>query len=555
MPFKKLKRKFREVERGREVVNVLLKHGFGHFLERLDIQKIPFKERISIPEKKIPVPVRVRKVLEELGPTFIKFGQIMSTRPDLISEEFILELEKLQDRVPPFPYEEAEIQIKKELGKDVGDIFASFEEEAFAAASIGQVHNAKLITGENVVVKIQRPNIEEVIEADIDILFSIAQLAEKHIIESRMYDPVGLVEEFAKSIRKELDYSIEGRNADRFANNFRDEPNVHIPRIYWGHTRKRILTMEKIEGTKISELRVEEYGKEARERISETIARAYMQQILQDGFFHADPHPGNLFIMKNEVLAFTDFGIVGRFDDYMREKLANLFTAIIQKDTETVVDELLNIGIISENTDITLFKEDIRDLVEEYYGTSLKQVESSQMVNGVVRVATRHHVRMPSNLALLLKTIAAMETLCRELNPDFNLTEQSKPYVEGLLMERYRPKRLMSRFMKGIVEFNEMMIEIPRLMTKTLRKLQRGEISIDIQHEGLHEVTSEVDAASNRISMSLIISALIMGSSVIMLTGQGPLMFGFPVIGIIGYVTAAVLGIFLIINILRTGHF
>ncbi len=555
MPFKKLKRKFREVERGREVVNVLLKHGFGYFLERLDIEKIPFKERIKVPKEKILIPVRVKKVLEELGPTFIKFGQVMSMRPDLIPEEFILELEKLQDRVSPFSYEEVEIQIRQELGKDIVNIFASFGREPFAAASIGQVHNAELITGESVVVKVQRPDIAEVIEADIDILFSIAQLAEKHITESRRYDPVGLVEEFAKSIRKELDYSIEGRNADRFANNFKGEHDVHIPHIYWEYSGRRVLTMEKVRGRKISELQLEVYGKEAMERISETVLRAYMKQILHDGFFHADPHPGNLFIMKNGVLAFTDFGMVGRIDDHTRDKLASLFTAIIRRDIETVVDELLDIGLIGEDTDTSVFREDIEELIGEYYGTSLNQVELSQMLDEVTQVATKHHVRMPPNFALLIKAIVTMEALCRELNPDFNLTELSKPYVEDLILEKYHPKRLMGKFMNGVAEFNKVIIDVPRLMARTMRKLQRGEITIDIQHEGLHEVTSEVDAASNRISMSLIISALIVGSSVIMLTGQGPLMFGFPVIGIIGYMIAGVLGFALVINILRTGHF
>ncbi len=540
------------MRREAEIVNILVKHGFGHLTERLNL-RILAKKKISAGEEKVPVYVRARLVLEDLGPTFIKFGQILSMRPDLIPFEFAEEFKKLLDEVQPFDYEKVEKQIKDEFGSSAEELFKEFNKEPTAAASIGQVHKARLKTNNLVVVKVQRPEIENTIETDIDILFNIARLVAKHIPESRLYDPIGIVEEFAKTIRKELDYTIEGRNAERFRRNFEKDNTVYIPGVYWDFTTKKVLTMEFVEGSKVSELG-KSVGIEDRKRVSENIARSYMKQILIDGFFHADPHPGNIFV-RNGQIVFMDFGIIGRVDDYMKEKLANLFTAIIQKDIDNIIDKLLDIGMVSDETDIAKFRADIADVMEEYHGTSLQQVEISAMLNDIMKTVIGHRIRMPPNFILLIKALVTMESICREADPEFNLTEVSKPFVEKLVKEKMHPRHLMDKFMKTVVEFNELIAKLPRRFDNILSKLQSGNLVIDLEHKGLDRVMSEIDTSANRLSSSLIISAIIVGSSIIMLTGKGPLLFGFPAFGVVGFIIAAILGMGLVISILRSGRF
>lgn len=550
--FGKIHRRFKRIQRSRQIANVLIKHGFGHLVERLELKLHPWKKpREEV--VKIPVPVRARLVLEELGTTFIKFGQILSMRPDLIPMDLVEEFKKLQDRVPGFGYDDVESEIKKEFGAPIKELFDSFDRDPVAAASIAQVHPA-VLDGKGVVVKVQRPEIEATIEADLDILFNLARLITKHISESRLYDPVGIVEEFAKTIRKELDFTVEGRNAEKFARNFADSEEVYIPKVYWELTSKRIMTMESIQGTKISDIG-EEIGDEARKNLSENIAKSYMKQILIDGFFHADPHPGNIFVINNKVIAFMDFGIMGRVDDYMKEKLASLFIAIIQRDTNRIIDEFLDIGIVGDETSIPEFKDDIAELIEKYYGTELKQVNISVIMNEIMKTALKHKIRIPANFALLIKALVTTEGICRELNPDFNLTEISEPFVESLVAERVHPRRIIGRFIENISEFNELMMLLPRRLNQILSKLERGKLLIDLEHKGLNKVIAELDLVSNRLSVSLIISAIIVGSSVIMLTGKGPLLFELPVIGILGFIIAGILGMGLVISILRSGRF
>ncbi len=547
-----IKKRYNRIRREAEIMNVLVKHGFGYIADRINLQVIG-KKKVSAGEEKIPVPVRARLVLEDLGPTFIKFGQILSMRPDLIPVEFAEEFKKLLDEVPPFEYEHVEKQIRGELGSSVGELFREFKKEPTAAASIGQVHNAKLKTDDTVVVKVQRPGIEDIIEADVEILFNIARLVTKHIPESRLYDPVGIVEEFARTIRRELDYTIEGRNADRLRKNFEGDDTVYIPLVYWDFTTRKVITMELVKGYKVSEIE-KSLNSENRKKISENIAKSYMKQIFIDGFFHADPHPGNIFV-RNSQIVLMDFGMVGRVDDYTKEKIANLFIAIIQKDIDDIIEKLLDIGMVSDETDIPKFRADITEVIEEYYGTSLQQVDIPTMLNNILKTTIRHKIIIPSNFILLIKTLVTMEGICREVDPEFNLTEISKPFVEALIKEKMSPRYLMDKFMKTVTEFNELLIKMPRKVDQILSKLETGDLVIDLEHKGLTKFISEMDTSSNRLSASLIISAIIVGSSIIMLTGKGPLLFGFPVFGIVGFAIAAILGMGLVISILRSGKF
>lgn len=571
MLLKGIRSRYRRIQRLREIIRVLIKHGFEHLVKPLKLQScMPLYKPECKPEIiRISTAVRARMVLEELGPTFVKFGQILSTRPDMIPPDFIRELQKLQDNVPAFPKEDAEEQIRREFNKPVSELFESFDSQPLAAASIGQVHRAKITVdeeGENkhkpkkrvvdVVVKIQRPDIEDTVELDLEILYDLARLVEKHIPESHLYDPVGIVKEFSKTIRRELDYTVEARNADRFARNFKDSATVHIPRVYWSHTSRRVLTMESIKGLKIDEvIGSKDFDAESRARVVKNISDAFMKQVFEDGFFHGDPHPGNIFVMDNGVIGFMDFGMTGYIDDNLKEDLIDLFIAVIQKDNNRLIDGLLDIGMASDETNVAGFRRDIAEFMSDYYGATLKQVRISDVVNELMVIAIRYRIRLPSNFILLIKTLLTVEGLCRRLDPEFNLVEASQPVVKKLLVEKTNPTYIAKTIMKNMQSLNEMVSTIPRQVNSILSKLQKGELKLDLEHKGLNDVVSEVDVASNRLSTSMIIAALIVGSSLIMQTGRGPLILGFPVLGIIGFIFAGILGIFLVISILRSGRY
>ena len=558
MVFTKLKRRYKNINRLREITTILIKYGFDYFVKQLGLANLISKgEKILKlkPSKiaQLSLPVRVRLALEELGPTFIKLGQILSTRPDLIPSDYIEELQKLQDEVPPFAYEQVEKAIKRELGADVSEIFKLFEQIPFAAASLGQVHQAILKDGEKVVVKVQRPDIEKIIETDLDILFHLARLTEKHIPDSRLYDPVGIVEEFAKVIRLELDYGTEGRNAERFKKNFEGEEIIYTPKIYWEFSSKRILTMELIEGIKINALEELDKAGYDRKKIAENGARAFMKQILIDGFFHADPHPGNMLVMKGEIIGFMDFGMMGRLDEETREKGVDLFIALMERNPDKIINEMLDLGIAPPEIDTRSLKIDIKEMIDRYYNKPLKEIRLGELINQLVEISTKYQIKMPAEFTLLGRSLLTIEGIGLELDPDFNLAEKAKPYVKEIILERKSPQRLFVKFLNDLNELYNLIILIPRQLNKTLKKMEKGTFKLEFQHRGLENLISALDKAANRIAYSLILAAIIIGSSLIMQTDKGPHFMGFPVIGVLGFLIAAILGLGLVIIIIRSG--
>ena len=558
MVFTKLKRRYKNINRLREITTILIKYGFDYFVKQLGLTNLISKgEKILKlkPSKiaQLSLPVRVRLALEELGPTFIKLGQILSTRPDLIPSDYIEELQKLQDEVPPFAYEQVEKAIKRELGADVSEIFKLFEQIPFAAASLGQVHQAILKDGEKVVVKVQRPDIEKIIETDLDILFHLARLTEKHIPDSRLYDPVGIVEEFAKVIRLELDYGTEGRNAERFKKNFESEEIIYTPKIYWEFSSKRILTMELIEGIKINALEELDKAGYDRKKIAENGAKAFMKQILIDGFFHADPHPGNMLVMKGEIIGFMDFGMMGRLDEETREKGVDLFIALMERNPDKIINEMLDLGIAPPEIDTRSLKIDIKEMIDRYYNKPLREIKLGELINQLVEISIRYQIKMPAEFALLGKALLTIEGIGLELDPDFNLAEIAKPYAKDIILERKSPQRLFIKFLNDLNELYNLIILIPRQLNKTLKKMEKGTFKLEFQHRGLENLISALDKAANRIAFSLILAAIIVGSSLIMQTDKGPHFMGFPVIGVLGFLIAAILGLGLVIIIIRSG--
>ena len=553
MPFRR--RRIRgNVARLREIAGVVSKYGFDIILKRAGLYSyIPFKRRLFPEEiEGLSTPEKVRHILEELGATYIKLGQILSTRPDLIPKEYIDELSKLQDEALPLGFEDVKVVVERELGKSLEDVFSHFEPTPIASASLAQVHRARLRSGESVVVKVQRPNIAKTIEADISLLYQLASLMEARIPEARRYNLVGIVDEFAKTIRRELDFMREGRNAERFAKNFSPVEYIKVPRVYWEYTTKRLLCLEYIEGIKVSrveELRSRGYNLEL---LAERLAHAFMKQFFVDGFFQADPHPGNLLILEGECIAMVDFGMMARIESELRDKLADLAIALVNKDVERVVEQLLRIGIVTPESDLKEFRSDIEDLILEYYETRLSQVNIAALLNEMLEIALKHRVMMPPNFAFLIKSMVTIESVARALDPEFNFTLVAKPFVKEMIRQRLAPRRLARDFIRELSSVVQALGRIPSATEGVLRRAEEGRLTL--QHRGFSDLLYELEVMSNRISFALITSAIVVASALIMQTDKGPSFLGYPVFGILGFLFASLLGTVLLFSILRSGR-
>ena len=552
--------KIRNVNRLRQILNVLAKYGFGYIVGRLNIdQNLVGREIIKIASAKkldvfdIPVSVRIRKMMEELGPTFIKLGQVLSTRPDLIPLEFCQEFEKLQNEVPAFAYEKAKEQIEDELKEPIDKLFGSFSVDSLAAASLSQVHLAESKSGEKLVVKVQRPDIEKTIRADLDVLYMLAQLAEKYIEESRLYNPTAVVDEFKKTILREIDFSVEAKNVDRFRRNFKDDSTVYILKVDHHLSTKKILTMERLEGIKASNVNeIERIGLDKRQ-IAINGADAILKQIFMHGFFHADPHPGNIFVLKDGRIAFLDFGMVGRIDAETKEQLADILVAIIHRDAKGIIETFVSIGAVEKDTGVKKLNLDLTDFIESYYEIPLKELRMDQFLPDIIDIISQNRIKMPPDFFLLSKALITIEGVGKKISPDFNAVAQAKPFVERLVKERYSTKNIVrgvKGFLKGLYILTNL---LPRDLTIILNKIKKGTLHIEFEHRGLEDLISQMDKVSNRIAFSLVIAALIIGSSIVIQINKGPTFLDFPILGVLGFVTAGIMGLWLAISILRSG--
>ncbi len=544
---------YRRFRRYRQIINVLIRNGFGSLVESLKFRKIYRKSKQEKLEYLSPRAKRLRIVLEELGPTFIKLGQMLSTRADIVPQDIFQELQKLQDQVPPADSDEIIAEIETQLKSPISEIFAEFDKVPIAAASIGQVHKAKLKNGENVVIKVQRPNIKRIIEEDIDILKSIAILAERHIAEAEIYGPVEFVNEFAKHIRNELDYTLEARNMERFAFMFADDKTIYIPKLYWEFTTGKVLTMEMIDGIKINqidELRKQGYNPKS---IAYKGADAYLKQIFIHRFFHGDPHPGNIFILPGEVIGFMDFGIMGRLSPMMASRLNDLLIAIIQKDVDKITEHLLKISKSVTEIDIESLKADVAEFIDKYYGMSLKQFQVSEMVREINEVSSRHRIRIDRQLSLLARVLAEIEGLGRQLDPDFNVVPLIEPFARKLILHKNSPREVLNRTTKLVRDYTDIMTGLPKDLQSAIEKAKSGKLRIEFKHIGLEEIDSAIERSTSRLAFAIIVAALVISSALIMRIrpAMGPTVFGIPVIGAGGYFIAAICGVWLLITIIR----
>ena len=542
-------RKNFHLNRSRQIAGVLLSHGWG-FLRN--------EQRVSGESTGISTslrPLHLRQALEELGTTFIKLGQILSTRADLLPPEYLAELTKLQDSATPVAFEDIQQALVTELGRPVEHLFAQFDPVPLAAASIGQAHAATLWDGTEVVVKVRRPGVVEQVNEDLEILKELAATASRHWQFADQYDLCGLVEEFSQTLQRELDYIREGHNAERFAANFATDSHIHIPRVFWDVTTARVLTLERIRGIKINDLKALDQQGTDRRWLADYATNVVLKMVCEDGFFHADPHPGNFFIESNGTIGLIDFGMVGVLDEQTQDLLAELLIAINHQDADRLVDVFLDLGVTRKRIDRTSVRHDIERMLSTYWGLPLGELKVAALLNDVYSVMRRHHLHLPPNLALLLKTVIMVEGLGVNLDRDFRFTKSLTPFTEGLVLRQFSPFRWMRSFGRASLDLAKLGAQMPQHLRRIVTAAEDGSLQIGMRPEGFDPVVDRLEKIANRIVLGVIAAAFINGLAVLVSVYRPPgwerwgwIVFAF------GFLCALLLGVYLAWNILRPRH-
>jgi ubiquinone biosynthesis protein len=540
-------RSIRNLQRFKEIIAILLRYGFDEVVDRLRLPGGMMLKRIVKVEKELTTPVRIRHMLEGLGPTFVKFGQIASMRPDLIPKTLLHELRELQDHVPPVDFSEIKGVVEGSLKKGIGEVFAAFDPIPVGSASLAQSHKAVLKEeGVPVVVKVQRPHIRRTILSDMDLLTFVAERIHEHMDAYRTYDLPGLVRELRNTLMKELDFSREAQNMRIVSANFSNDPHFHAPAVYEKYSTPTVLTMEYIEGVRVDEI---DGSRVDSSQIARWGAQAVFKQIFLDGFFHADPHAGNILIIPDEVICFLDWGMVGILTRTMRYEVGDLFLALIEQDERQVVRSLLKMAASEEISDARVLEKEVLDILNTYQD---RNANVGQLLLELMEKLRVCHVRVRTEYTYMSRAILAMEGTGRLLDPSFNIFEEAKPFATGLLIERWKPKNLARILRSGFPGLVELFRELPNRLAHLLEQIEQGRISMTVDHRGLDLLNQTLDNITNRITLGIIIGSLIIGSSMIITTGIKPLLFGYPMIGILGYLFSAVLGMWLVINIIKS---
>ncbi|MBN1276003.1 MAG: AarF/ABC1/UbiB kinase family protein [Deltaproteobacteria bacterium] len=550
---------YRHIQRYRHILAVLLKYGFGDLITTLKIEQY-LEIGLQMLNKKRREQIgtmtraeRVRKALEELGPTFIKLGQILSMRPDLIPLEYIQELSKLQDNVSPFSYDEAEEIIKKETGKSPEEVFRHFEKEPLAAASIAQVHRAQLKDGTNVIVKIQRPGIRKIIEVDLEIMLHLADLMERHLEELEGHRPSRIVQEFAQIIGKELNFTIESMHLERFGRQYLDDETIYVPKIYREIVTNRILVMEYIDGIKSSEISLLKQKGFDLQEIARRGAILIMKQIFVQGFFHADPHPGNIFIMPGNVICYLDFGMMGRISRQEREIFSDMVMSLVKRNERKLSDALLKLTYYDDEPDRDKLERDLSEFVDQYLYLPLKELKVGKILNRILEILTWHRLYLKSDLFLVIKALSTVEGLGKMLDPEFEIMEHAQPFIRQVQVNRFSPKKIIEDTFDSGSDFVRMLKEIPSQINVILQQAKKGRIKIEFKHMGLEPMLSTLDRTSNRIAFAIVLASLVIGSSLIVLSGIPPKWNEIPIIGLAGFIIAGLMGFWLLLSIMRRG--
>jgi ubiquinone biosynthesis protein len=539
-----LKKEVKDIHRFNHIALILTKQGFDYIFHRFSVHKLLRKKEASTK------PRRIRETLEKLGPTFVKFGQILSLRPDLIPKEYVKELGNLQDKVPPFPYNEVEKILKDELKKPIKKLFKNFSKKPTASASISQVHKATLNNGRSVAVKVQRPNVKEIMDTDIEIMFYIAKLIEKHFAATRKYSPLRIVQEFKEWTDRELDFRLEARNAKKFHENFSGSDTIKIPKVYDSYSTSRILTTEYIDGIELHNIS-KLVGKKGY-NIKTIIKNGFdciLTQVFIHGFFHADPHPSNLLILKGNKIALVDFGIVGYFDDSLKQKSIELLYGIVENDMESIVDTFLDMGLVDEDdSDLESFKREIQKVIDPLQRAELKDVKISYVLEEVLDIAFKYHVKMPIDFVLFGKALIEVEGLALEYEPRFKFVENAKPFLENLLKNEFQPVKMAKDTTKLMGKYARILKELPDQLHYALRRLKKGRIKVDIEDTDIKRLAVDIDKSSNRLTHGVIIAAFLVTGALLVNVGK-PVFYNFPLFSLLCFTMSLVFSLILFVEI------
>ncbi|HHY90839.1 MAG TPA: ubiquinone biosynthesis protein UbiB [Clostridiales bacterium] len=546
---------YKILKRYKEIGEVLVKYGFGFLIEKLyDKRLVPFrmlKRRSDIVEKMSPGK-RIRLALEELGPTFIKLGQILSTRTDIIPESITQELSMLQDHAPEFSFSIVQELFEKEIGVSIQEAFEDFEEKPIAAASIGQVHQARLKDGSEVVVKIQRPNIENTIKRDMNILKTLAKILDEYFGDQIPFRMADIVEEFSYAMMRELNYMIEARNTEKFRENFKNDLHVVIPKVYWEYSTSKVLTLEKIKGIKLSNILKTENGKEDVKSIAAQIVEAFMKQIFIFGFFHADPHPGNIFVMPENRIAFIDFGITGYLEPHAMDFITDLFIAGTRKDIEKIADLFVQIDAVNPKSDMRRLKEDLSFIFNFYFDVPLKRLNISEALSEFMRITYQNRIRLPSQFVQLTRALIVLEGSIKNLDPELNVSEAAGPFVNRIIAYRFRPEKIFKEILYYGDNILGMLKTFPKDLRNIIKKLERNEMKFLLEETTSQKIVYHLHHTIHKLCLSLIIAAISISSSMLIGYEKGPMLFGISAFGLLGYFIALLSAVVLVFNILMT---
>ncbi len=555
-----ISRTYRHLNRYHRILRVLFKYGFEDLVDRLHIdqylesglQMINRKPREQI--ERHSRPERMRMAMEELGPTFIKLGQLLSTRPDFVPPDYLDALAKLQDDVPPFSYAEVCRIFREETGRDPSDIFQYFDTVPLAAASIAQVHQARLDSGAEVVVKVQRPEIENIIAVDLEILAHIAGLMEQYLEEVQGHRPTAIVREFARSLSREIDFTIELTNIQRFERQFSANQTIHVPAVYPEYSSERILVLERIQGIKASEIdRLREYGYDLH-LLAERGSNLVMEQVFVHGFFHADPHPGNIFVLPDNVVCFIDFGQMGRLSLKDREDFTDLVFHLVAGNERKVTAGVLRLTIQHGEVDREALSRDLGELMDRYLYCPLGELQAGKILKDLLDLVTRHQLSLKPNFYLMMKALSTVEGVGLMLDPDLRLVELATPFLRRIRTSRIHPGRLAEELGETGGEYLALLRDLPQDLRIILQQVREGNARLNFEHHGLGSLGRALDRISNRIAFAIVLAAQIIGSSLVVLSDIPPKWNDIPIIGLVGFLVAGIMGFWLLLSIIRHGR-
>ncbi len=541
-----------------DIASILIRYGFGDAVRRLGLSSALEQAGKALHWKdaeqyaRMEPPQRVCQALQDLGPTFVKLGQVLSTRVDLFPPEWITEFEKLQDHVPAVSFEKLRTQLEEDLGAPPEEIFLHLETQALAAASIAQAHRAQLVDGTDVILKIRRPGIRPIVEADLRLLARFAEMAEQEIEELQRFRPMELVRQFSRSLRRELDLAVECRNAERIALNFKDEPDIRIPKVHWPWVSERLNVQEYIDGIPGRDLiAVDEAGLD-RKLLAKRGANAVFKMVMEDGFFHADPHPGNIFYLPEERIVFIDFGMVGSLSEERRYQVVDLAYGIFERKAHIAVDVLLewtsNIQIDTE-----ILTSEVDAFIDQYHGIPLKQLSITSMLTDLMAMLREHQLNLPPDLALLAKALITLEGMGRQLDPDFEMASEAHPFLRRTLLARYSPDALAKRGWHSLISTINLLTGLPQDLRRLMVSARHGALQIKVDISRLDNFAERLDRAASRLTVGTVTAALIIGSSIVMTVEGGPTLLGLPLFGLLGFIGAVIGGIWLLLSIWRSG--